>query len=474
MAINLLDMIKDQVGDSVLSQAGKFLGESDSGVKSAMGAALPSILGSLITKGGTNNGAGAIMDMISGGNHDGSIFDNLGGLLGGGDATSGFLNSGSGILKSLLGNKLGSVVDIIASVSGLKKGSSSSIMSMAAPLVMGMLGKYVKNKALDAVGLGKFLGSQKPHVASALPAGMGSLLGFGNQSTSSNTGGTRVTETSHSAPTGGSSGGGGGFMKRVLPILGLLLLGWAGWNFFLKDSAVGDMASNATEAVTDVAGGAVDAVGDAAGSAAGAVGDAAKGAADMAGDAAKGAADMAGDAAGAVGDAAKGAADMAGDAAGAVGDAAKGAMNAASAAAAKALEGVKFAAGSVGEKFSNFLSTGKGEGVFRFNNMKFATGSATIDGGSMSEVDNLAKVLNAYKNVAIEVGGHTDNTGNAENNNKLSNARAAAVKARLVAQGVAADRISTKGYGSASPSASNDTAEGRAQNRRIEVKVTKK
>ena len=467
MAINLLDMIKDQVGDSVISQAGKFLGESDSGVKSAMGAALPSILGSLITKGGSSNGAGAIMDMISSGNHDGSIFDNLGGMLGGGDATSGFLNSGSGILKSLLGNKLGSVVDIIASVSGLKKGSSSSIMSMAAPLVMGMLGKYVKNKALDAVGLGKFLGTQSPHVASALPAGMGSLLGFGNQSTSSNTGGTRVTETSHSAPTGGSSGGGGGFMKRVLPILGLLLLGWAGWNFFLKDSAVGDMASNATEAVTDVAGGAVDAVGDAAGSAAGAVGDVAKGAADAAGDVAGAAVDATKGAAGAVGDAAKGAVDAAGNAVGAVADAA-------SAAAAKALEGVKFATGSVGEKFSNFLSTGKGTGSFSFNNMKFATGSANIDASSMSEVDNLAKVLNAYKNVSIEVGGHTDNTGNADANTKLSDARAAAVKARLVAQGVAADRISTKGYGSSSPAVSNDTPEGRAQNRRIEVKVTKR
>ena len=226
-------------------------------------------------------------------------------------------------------------------------------------------------------------------------------------------------------------------MKRVLPILGLLLVGWGVWNFAIRDSAVGDIASN----VTDVAGGAVDAVGDAAGSAAGAVGDAAKGAADMAG-----------------------------DAAGAVGDAAKGAMNA----AAKALEGVTFAAGSVGEKFSNFLSSGEGDGTFRFNNMKFATGSATIDGGSMSEVDNLAKVLNAYGNVSIEVGGHTDNTGNAASNDKLSEARAAAVKARLVAQGVAADRISTKGYGSASPAVSNDTPEGRAQNRRIEVKVTKK
>ncbi|MFK7770720.1 MAG: DUF937 domain-containing protein, partial [Saprospiraceae bacterium] len=220
MAINLLDMLKDQIGDAVISQAGSFLGADNSGVKSAMGAALPSILGSMIASGSTTQGSKGLIDMITKGGHDGSVFDNLGSVLGGGNATSGFLNSGSGILKSLMGNKLGSVVDIISSVSGLNKGSSSSIMSMAAPIVMGMVGKYVKSKALDAMGLSKFLGSQSKHVASALPAGMGSLLGFSMPNTSGM--GDRVEAVTREMATETTEEG-GGLLKKLLPLL--LILG---------------------------------------------------------------------------------------------------------------------------------------------------------------------------------------------------------------------------------------------------------
>ena len=164
MVINLLDMLIDQIDDTVISQAGSFLGVENSGVKSAMGAALPSILGSLIASGSSSQGSKGLIDMITKGGHDGSVFDNLGSVLGGGDSASNFLNSGSDILKSLMGNKLDSVVDIISSVSGLNKGSSSSIMNMAAPLVMGMVGKYFKSKALDAMGLSNFLDSQSRYV----------------------------------------------------------------------------------------------------------------------------------------------------------------------------------------------------------------------------------------------------------------------------------------------------------------------
>ncbi len=450
MAINLLDMLKDQIGDSVISQAGKFLGAEESGVKSAMGAALPSILGSMISKSSSPSGAGGLMDMISGGGHDGSVFDNLGNVFGGGDATSGFLNSGSGILKSLMGNKLGSVVDIISSVSGLKTGASSSIMSMAAPLVMGMVGRYVKSKALDAIGLGKFLGGQSKHVASALPAGMGSLLGMGGASAASGMAtnmGNKVEaaadnarETATAAASGGSS-----ILTRVLPLLLLLGLGYFGWQYF--GSTVKDGVSKVGETV----------------------GDAASGAADLAGDAASGAADLAGDAVGAAGDAVGVATDAAKGAAGAAADAVGGALDATTKAAREALGSVKFAAGSVGEKFSSFLGGDRsGDATFSFNNLTFATGSAAIN--DMSEVNNLAAVLKAYPSVNIEVGGHTDSSGNADSNLKLSGDRAESVKAQLVAQGIAADRISTKGYGSTMPTTANAAD---AANRRVEIKVVK-
>jgi outer membrane protein OmpA-like peptidoglycan-associated protein len=70
--------------------------------------------------------------------------------------------------------------------------------------------------------------------------------------------------------------------------------------------------------------------------------------------------------------------------------------------------------------------------------------------------------------------GHTDNTGSAAANQSLSLTRANAVKGLLVGQGVAANRISTTGYGQTRPVASNDSEAGRAQNRRLELNVTSK
>lgn len=104
----------------------------------------------------------------------------------------------------------------------------------------------------------------------------------------------------------------------------------------------------------------------------------------------------------------------------------------------------------------------------------FDTGSAKI---SADSEDILKKAADAIKQVTagtkIEVGGHTDNTGNAAANQKLSEARAAAVVKRLGELGVSADVLTSKGYGQDKPVADNGTDEGRAKNRRIEFTVMK-
>jgi outer membrane protein OmpA-like peptidoglycan-associated protein len=92
----------------------------------------------------------------------------------------------------------------------------------------------------------------------------------------------------------------------------------------------------------------------------------------------------------------------------------------------------------------------------------------------MQEVTNIAEILKAFPNVELKIGGYTDNVGKEELNQKLSADRAFNVVKALVEQGIDSNRVVAEGYGSKYPVAANDTEEGRAQNRRIAVRVTKK
>jgi OmpA-OmpF porin, OOP family len=99
----------------------------------------------------------------------------------------------------------------------------------------------------------------------------------------------------------------------------------------------------------------------------------------------------------------------------------------------------------------------------------FDTGKATIKPESVALVDAAAEMLRSADTLRVEVGGHTDNVGDAEANLKLSTARAQSVMQALVARGVAAERLSAKGYGQTAPVADNRTEVGRAKNRRVEL-----
>jgi outer membrane protein OmpA-like peptidoglycan-associated protein len=82
-----------------------------------------------------------------------------------------------------------------------------------------------------------------------------------------------------------------------------------------------------------------------------------------------------------------------------------------------------------------------------------------------------ARTLQVHSDLVIEVAGHTDNVGNENWNIGLSLRRAYTVRDFLIAQGVAPERISARGYGSSQPIADNATPEGQAQNRRVELRV---
>lgn len=104
--------------------------------------------------------------------------------------------------------------------------------------------------------------------------------------------------------------------------------------------------------------------------------------------------------------------------------------------------------------------------------VQFATGKALIEPASDSLLDEVAKVMNDHPEIKkVVVEGHTDSTGGQALNQRLSQARAAAVVKALVDRGVEASRLAAKGFGPSKPIASNDTAEGREANRRVEISI---
>jgi len=110
---------------------------------------------------------------------------------------------------------------------------------------------------------------------------------------------------------------------------------------------------------------------------------------------------------------------------------------------------------------------------FSLKGVQFEVGSANLTEEAQGILDNVAAEMQKHPKVMIKINGHTDNTGSKELNDALSLKRAESVKNYLVMRGVEAGRMSTAGYGYSQPVASNDTPEGRAENRRIEFIIVK-
>ncbi len=110
--------------------------------------------------------------------------------------------------------------------------------------------------------------------------------------------------------------------------------------------------------------------------------------------------------------------------------------------------------------------------TFVINNIFFEFNKADLRPESRPELERLVKLMNTYPSMKISVEGHTDSVGTYDYNMDLSTRRAQAVVNYLLARGISQDRISYKGFGYTKPIAPNDTEEGRAKNRRVEIRIT--
>lgn len=134
---------------------------------------------------------------------------------------------------------------------------------------------------------------------------------------------------------------------------------------------------------------------------------------------------------------------------------------------------IEIPAGYVGNSFFSNMYLNKitvGKKVV-LNNIFFETGKAVLTPASFAELDKMVGMMNENPSMRIEISGHTDNTGSAAINDKLSLNRAVAVGAYLSGKGVASGRIQSKGYGSSQPVDTNSTELGRTANRRVEFKI---
>ena len=593
MAINLLNLFKEQLTDGVLNKVSGLLGDSDSSsVQKGLMAAAPALLGGIMDKASTKEGASSLFNMLG----DGSELAGLSNLSTEGNNSDGVLNKGLDLVNMVLGDKASGVIDMVSSVSGIKKESSSSLLSVAGSMISGVLGKQ-KASGLDLSSFVGLLSNQGSFLDKFAPAGLASLLGLSSFSgISDKLGGLASGALGFAGDTGKAAIGGAGKViggaaglasdtgKAAIGGAGKVISGAAGLASNTGKAAIGgagkviggaaglasdtgkaaiggagkviggaaSLASDTGKAAMDGAGkvagaaagaasGAVNAGGslikkilpwaigiigllfafflikgcdsdksmldnvkDAASQTTGSVSDVANSTVDAAGNAVNNTVDAAGNAVDATGNAINSTVDAAGNAVSSTVDAAGKTVDNAGNAISKVAGGIVDASGNIvnafGETIGNFfdwslpngtklnipeggfennlldyIKEGKFESgkYYAFDRLYYNTGSASLSDDSINQIENIASIMKAYPEVKILLRGHTDNTGSAEGNNKLSAKRAMSVKAKLVEKGIETSRLQTKGMGSVEPIADNATPEGRSKNRRIDASIIK-
>lgn len=189
MSINVLEVAKNYLSDDVVGRVSTMLGENQQTTQTAIDGALPTVLGGLLHKSTDAGGIGGVMDMVA---HvmipnreagevitpEGGVFGHLSGLFDGNGTQMGdFLSMGSGLMESLFGDKASAIASALSTHSGIKQTSAASLLSLALPVVLGVLGQQQAANGGGLSELTSLLRSQVGNVEAAVPSGLRSLLG---------------------------------------------------------------------------------------------------------------------------------------------------------------------------------------------------------------------------------------------------------------------------------------------------------
>lgn len=176
--MDLTSLIQSQVSEGLIDQLSSQLGGADRGkTAAATTGILSTLLGAMARNASTPDGASALNSALER-DHDGSILEDVMGMVTGQkSAPNERAVNGAGILNHVLGKRQGGAVDMISKMSGLDSGQTGNLMSMLAPMVMGMLGKAKRESNLDAGGISDLLGGFAKQEQSKNPA-MSLITGF--------------------------------------------------------------------------------------------------------------------------------------------------------------------------------------------------------------------------------------------------------------------------------------------------------
>lgn len=436
MSLNIIDLIKGQLGSALVTQAASQLGESESGISKAISGLLPAIVGGLAN----NSDNPTVLDAISSAPSQGV----LGNLLG-------FASENTwvqGLLASIFGDKLNGLVNSIATYAGISNNSSASLLNLVTGATVGSVGKYAADNNLDQSGISSLLNDQKGIVSSLLPAGLSlASLNVGDWAkgykfdndndiikptpTTPPPHAEQKIEVTKSIADGGTfpdrptTSEGGSIWKWLLPLLLLIAAGYFLWKQCeKKETTTTTMVGDSTMVDNDSSSMSTDTANTM---------TTTKTDEDI---------------------------DL------------NGTM----------LKGYR---GGMEDQMITFLKSGAytnaaddaalKDNWYSFDHVNFKIGSSTeLEAGSQGQIDNLVAILKAFPDSKIKIGGYTDKTGNEADNVKLSTARANFIKSALEKAGVGAQVLGAEGYGSKFATVdASATNEERAVDRKMAVRFTK-
>lgn len=263
MSFNIVDLVKDQVGDQLIGVLSGALGAGTDQTNGALAGALPSLLSGITNAASTPKGAVDLFNAAQ--EQDNNMLGDIGNLLGG-DKAQEISNTGNSLLSNLLGEgALGQLAGVVASVAGVSRGNSNSLLGMLAPIIIGVIKNKVMEGGLNAGSLSNLLSDQKDNINAAMPQGFSDQLqsaGFFDSITpdalaSTNTGTSSAAPSpaasaaASPAPVATTEKSGGGIMKWALPLVAILGIGWFGMQYMNQQAA--DKATAQAEAAAQAA-----------------------------------------------------------------------------------------------------------------------------------------------------------------------------------------------------------------------------